>query len=147
MDEQTWTGQSRLFNVARFDFERKQTASVLLTFSCRRRDMHHELMSFAQVDKRLRSELLYSSRSTAIVELSVVSVQNVTAQHAVRTAHMNVLIITGYIIVIHNSLQPRRVLIIFSVIIQTVIQFRCCLTGGEPSMSLRLGCPIKTKLF
>ena len=61
-DEQTLIVRSRLFSWARFDFKPNHIASMLLAFSCRRRELHYKLVSSAQVDKRWRSKSVCLSR-------------------------------------------------------------------------------------
>ena len=55
-----WTVWVAIF--ARLDRGPTQMVSVLLAFSCRRRDLHHELMSSAQRDKRECSVSVSSGR-------------------------------------------------------------------------------------
>ena len=54
-DEPMRIEPSELVILARLAREPTHMASVLSAFSCKRRDLHHELMSSAQRDKRERS--------------------------------------------------------------------------------------------
>ena len=52
VDDPTRNEQSRLFSLARFACDPNQIASVLLAFTCRRRDLHLVLTSSAQRERR-----------------------------------------------------------------------------------------------
>jgi len=81
LDESTWTERSEWAIFARLDRDPIQMASVLLAFSWRRRDLHHELLSSAQRerDKRERSVSMSSGRQLSWNWLSSAYIWDCTA--------------------------------------------------------------------
>ena len=75
MESPIWMEQSQVVSFARLDFNSTQIASVLLAFGWRQRDVHHEMMSRVQHDKRFRSMSVSSGRQLLLNWVSYVGVK------------------------------------------------------------------------